>query len=59
MTGVQTCALPIWNRENLLKSIEAFELQLDLIKQGLVENDEQILKKLFINSSKRRENLEK
>ena len=47
------------NRENLLKSIEAFELQLDLIKQGLVENDEQILKKLFINSSKRRENLEK
>lgn len=47
------------NRENLLKSIEAFELQLALIKQGLVENDEQILKKLFISSSKRREKLEK
>ncbi|WP_455685072.1 prephenate dehydrogenase [Thomasclavelia sp.] len=47
------------NRENLLKSIEAFELQLDLIKQGLVENDEQVLKKLFIKSSKRREKLEK
>lgn len=47
------------NRDNLLEAIEAFETQLDLVKQGLVENNEQILKQLFINSSKRREKLEK
>lgn len=47
------------NRENLLNSIEAFESQLDLIKQGLLDDDEQILKKLFVKSSKRREKLEK
>lgn len=47
------------NRDNLLEAIEAFETQLDLVKQGLVENNEQILKQLFINSSQRREKLEK
>lgn len=47
------------NRENLLNSIDAFESQLDLIKQGLLDDDEQILKKLFVKSSKRREKLEK
>ena len=47
------------NREILLNSIEAFESQLDLIKQGLLDDDEQILKKLFVKSSKRRDKLEK
>lgn len=47
------------NRDNLLEAIEAFEAQLDLVKQGLLENNEQILKQLFINSSQRREKLEK
>lgn len=47
------------NRNNLLNSIVTFEAQLDLIKQALVENDEQFLKELFIKSSQRRERLEK
>lgn len=46
------------NHENLLASIEAFEKQLDLIKKGLCENDERLLKRLFVSSSKRREKLE-
>lgn len=47
------------NREYLLNSIEVFEEQLDLIKQALIDNDEESLKQLFIKSSKRREKLEK
>ncbi len=47
------------NHDNLLNSIIIFEAQLDLIKQALVENDEQLLKELFIKSSQRRERLEK
>lgn len=46
------------NHENLLASIEAFEKQLNLIKKGLCENDERLLKRLFVSSSKRREKLE-
>lgn len=47
------------NSENLLNSIVTFEAQLNLIKQALVENDEQSMKELFIKSSQRRERLEK
>ena len=47
------------NSENLLNSIVTFEAQLALIKKALLENDEQLLKKLFIESSHRREKLEK
>lgn len=47
------------NSEYLLNSIESFEYQLDLIKQALVEQDEELLRKLFIKSSKRREKLER
>ena len=42
-----------------LASIEAFEEQLDLIKVALKDNDERLLKDLFIKSSLRREKLEK
>ena len=42
------------NSENLLNSIVTFEAQLALIKKALLENDEQLLKKLFIESSYRR-----
>ena len=47
------------NRDYLLNSIEGFEIQLDLIKKALLENDEELLKQLFIKSSLRREKLEK
>ena len=45
------------NRDNLLNSIDSFEIQLDLIKQALLDEDESLLKQLFIKSSKRREKL--
>ncbi|MFQ9890366.1 MAG: hypothetical protein ACLRWM_08885 [Streptococcus sp.] len=38
-----------------MASIEAFEEQLDLIKVALKDNDERLLKDLFIKSSLRRE----
>lgn len=47
------------NSDYLLDSIESFEYQLDLIKKALVEQDEQLLRELFIKSSKRREKLER
>lgn len=47
------------NREYLLNSIESFEEQLDLIKYALQNDDEEMLKQLFIKSSLRREKLEK
>lgn len=47
------------NKEYLLNSIVSFEQQLDLIKEALENNDEQLLKQLFIKSSLRREKLEK
>lgn len=46
------------NRDNLLNSIDSFEVQLDLIKQALLDENESLLKQLFIKSSKRRENYE-
>ncbi|MEI3326385.1 MAG: hypothetical protein V8R64_08065 [Thomasclavelia sp.] len=42
-----------------MNSIVTFEAQLDLIKKALLDNDEQLLKKLFIEIISRREKLEK
>lgn len=45
------------NKEYLLTSMEQFEKQFDLLKQALFTNDEDSLKDMFHESSKRRENL--
>ncbi len=45
------------NKENLLKSINDFENQLDKFKDALEAGDEEKLKEYFIESSKRRQNL--
>ncbi len=45
------------NKENLLKSIEAFENELDKIKDSIKNDDKEGLKELFIKSTKRRERL--
>jgi prephenate dehydrogenase len=45
------------NKENLLKSIENFEVELDKIKDAIKENDTETLKTLFRKSTKRREKL--
>lgn len=45
------------NKENLLKSIGDFEKQLTLLKNGLIENDQNLLMNLFKESSIRREKL--
>lgn len=45
------------NKENLLKSIKDFEDELDKIKDAINNDDKDTLKKLFIKSTKRRENL--
>ena len=47
------------NKDYLLKSMQQFEEQFDLIKKSLVKNDINTLKEAFKKSSKRRENLEK
>ncbi|MCI6188430.1 MAG: prephenate dehydrogenase [Clostridium sp.] len=47
------------NKENLLKAINNFELQLDLIKKAIYDDDKEALKKYFIKSTKRREKLNK
>ncbi len=47
------------NKEYLLQSIETFEKELDIIKDALHNNDELTLKQRFVESSYRRENLEK
>ena len=47
------------NKDNLLKAINNFELQLDLIKKAIYENDKEALKEYFIKSTKRREKLNK
>lgn len=47
------------NKDNLLKAINNFELQLDLIKKAIYDNDKEALKKYFIKSTKRREKLNK
>lgn len=45
------------NKENLLKSIESFETELDKIKDAIKSNDKESLRNLFIKSTKRREKL--
>lgn len=45
------------NKENLLKSIENFESELDKIKNAIKKDDKEALKKLFIKSTARREKL--
>ena len=47
------------NKDNLLKAINNFELQLDLIKKAIYDNDNEALKEYFIKSTKRREKLNK
>ena len=47
------------NKENLLKAINNFELQLYLIKKAIYDDDKEALKKYFIKSTKRREKLNK
>ena len=47
------------NKENLLKAINNFELQLDLIKKAIYDDDKEALKQYFIKSTKRREKLNK
>lgn len=45
------------NKENLLESIEKFEVELDKIKYAIQNDDKESLKKLFIKSTQRREKL--
>ena len=45
------------NKENLLKSIENFEIELDKIKDAIENDDKEALKEIFIKSTKRREKL--
>ena len=47
------------NKDNLLQSIQGFEDQLDIMKKAIREEDSKTLKAMFIESSKRRRNLEK
>ena len=52
------CELFFKNKDNLLQSIDCFKEQLDRIETAIKNEDEQALKEAFIESSKRRENLE-
>ena len=45
------------NKDNLLKSIDNFEIELDKIKSAIKNDDKETLKKLFIKSTERREKL--
>lgn len=45
------------NKDNLLNAINNFELQLDLIKKSIYENDKETLSEYFKKSTKRREEL--
>ena len=45
------------NKENLLSSIENFEVELDKIKDAIKNDDKEALKEIFIKSTKRREKL--
>jgi prephenate dehydrogenase len=47
------------NKKYLLSSMERFENQFDILKQALLNDDEEGLKELFYESSSRREKLEK
>ena len=45
------------NKDNLLKAINNFELQLDLIKKAIYDDDKEALMKYFNKSTERREKL--
>ncbi|MGG7142843.1 prephenate dehydrogenase [Clostridium nigeriense] len=45
------------NKENLIEAIDNFLVEINNIKNSLIEDDEEYLKRLFIKSSKRRERL--
>ena len=45
------------NKENLLASLDNFLIEINNIKNSLINEDEETLRKLFIKSSKRREKL--
>ncbi|MDS0525533.1 prephenate dehydrogenase [Clostridium sp. SHJSY1] len=45
------------NKNNLLKAINNFELELDLIKKAIYEDDKEMLMEFFRKSTKRREKL--
>lgn len=45
------------NKDNLLKAINNFDKELLLIKEAILNNDVDLLKKIFIKSTKRREML--
>jgi prephenate dehydrogenase len=45
------------NKDNLLKNIESFEVELDKIKYAIENDDKEALKEIFIKSTKRREKL--
>lgn len=45
------------NKENLLRSIESFEIELDKIKDAIKNDDKESLKEIFVKSTKRREKL--
>ncbi|MGL5634107.1 MAG: prephenate dehydrogenase [Sarcina sp.] len=45
------------NKENLLTKIECFEKSLDQIKNALKNEDEKILKELFVNAAEKRKKL--
>lgn len=47
------------NKKYLLQSMEQFEKQFDFIKEAIKNDNEEVLKELFRESTKRRENLEK
>lgn len=45
------------NKDNLLKSIERFEIEIEKIKDAIKNDNKEILEKLFIKSTERREKL--
>ena len=47
------------NKDNLLKAINKFEIELDFIKKAIYDDDKEILTKIFKKSTERREKLEK
>lgn len=53
------CELFLNNKDYLLASMKRFEDHFDILKKALIDEDEQVLKKMFNESSTRREKLEK
>ena len=53
------CELFLENKDNLLKHIANFESEIDKMKNAIKNNDTEELKRLFINSSKKRNEMNK